>query len=120
MDAADKSLSGDYRFERINRSNRTIDKGDIWITLSSGGGGFGDPIERDPEDVLSDFNKHFISEWTATNVYHVCIRDGVLDLNETSKLREEALKSRLSRGTSYGTFSNTWSKQSPPIPVSTF
>ncbi|MCH2453631.1 MAG: hydantoinase B/oxoprolinase family protein [Halobacteriales archaeon] len=116
----DKSISDDYRFERINRSNRTIDKGDIWITLSSGGGGFGDPIERDPEDVLSDFNKHFISEWTAKNVYHVCIRDGILDLNETSKLREGALKSRLSRGTSYDTFSNTWSKQSPPIPVSTF
>jgi acetophenone carboxylase len=116
----DKSISGDYRFERINRSNRTLETGDIWITLSSGGGGFGDSLERDPADVLSDLNKRLISEWTAKNVYHVCIRDGVLDLNETSKLRTAELQSRLSRGTAYGTFSNTWSKQSPPIPVSTF
>ena len=116
----DKSISGDYRFERINRSNRTLETGDIWITLSSGGGGFGDPLERDPADVLSDLNKRLISEWTAKNVYHVCIRDGVLDLNETSKLRNAELQSRLSRGVAYDTFSNTWSKQSPPIPVSTF
>ena len=116
----DKSISGDYRFERINRSNRTLETGDIWITLSSGGGGFGDPLERDPADVLSDLNKRLISEWTAKNVYHVCTRDGVLDLNETSKLRNAELQSRLSSGIAYDTFSNTWSKHSPPIPVSTF
>ena len=115
-----KPLSGDYKFERINRSNRTLNTGDVWITLSSGGGGFGDPIERDPNSVLSDLSSNFISEWTAKNVYHTHIQDGSLDVDKTLSLRKKELDSRLNRGINYDEFSKSWIKKSPPIPVSSF
>jgi N-methylhydantoinase B len=46
-------------------------KNDRVISLSSGGGGFGDPCERDVEAVLRDLACGYVSEAAARNVYGV-------------------------------------------------
>ncbi len=43
--------------------------GDIVHLASPGGGGFGDPADRDPAEVLADLNAGFIDQRTARDVY---------------------------------------------------
>ena len=63
--------------------------GDIFLHIQSGAGGFGDPLERDPERVLADLRDALITQAYAADVYGVCVRDGVVDRPATAQLRAE-------------------------------
>jgi N-methylhydantoinase B len=54
-------------------SNVPIDENDEFVRPSSGGGGFGDPLERDPEDVLEDVIDGYVSIERAEKDYGVVI-----------------------------------------------
>ena len=57
--------------------------------LSAGGGGWGDPLERDPDAVVADVRDDYISERSAHDDYGVCLTaagDG-FDQQETERLR---------------------------------
>ena len=59
-----------------------------------GGGGWGDPMDRDPELVLADVNRGVVSRNGAMR-YGVVIDDnGVVDSKATDKLRDKARKDR--------------------------
>ena len=66
-----------------------VKEGDIIIKQSSGGGGVGDPAERDPEMVLEDVINELVSVEAAREVYKVAIdlESRTIDEEETSKLR---------------------------------
>ncbi|MCH2491822.1 MAG: hydantoinase B/oxoprolinase family protein [Gammaproteobacteria bacterium] len=68
----------------------TIDPGDIIRIASSGAGGWGDPLERDPERVLSDVRCGFISLENAKTDYQVVIRNDEVVVDETCALRKKA------------------------------
>ncbi|NYT24934.1 hydantoinase B/oxoprolinase family protein [Alcaligenaceae bacterium] len=56
---------------------------------SAGGGGYGDPSERDIDRVVEDFHEGMISRAAAHNVYGVVIDpDGRVDTQATKSLRE--------------------------------
>ena len=56
-----------------------------------GGGGIGDPRERDPELVQQDVLDGLVSVDQAREVYGVaCTADGALDVAETARLRSTA------------------------------
>ncbi len=58
----------------------------------SGGGGWGSPLEREPEAVLSDVLNGFVSVDGARDLYGVVIEDpkgGTINKPETERLREE-------------------------------
>jgi len=61
--------------------------------VSSGGGGFGDPRQRDPEAVLSDVRNGLVSVESAREQYGVEVRsDGTpfgfsIEQGETAQLR---------------------------------
>ena len=61
--------------------------GDIIRIVSPGGGGRGDPLEREPERVLHDVTCGYVSEEDAEADYGVVIRDGKLDEAATEALR---------------------------------
>jgi N-methylhydantoinase B len=63
-----------------------------FILHSAGGGGVGDPFERDPEMVLRDVIDEKVSIEAAREEYGVAIDPEMLqiDLEETSRLRKEA------------------------------
>lgn len=66
--------------------------GPVTITASSpGGGGWGEPSERDPVSVMRDFRDGVISENAARDIYRVSInRDGkTVNFEQTEKLRSE-------------------------------
>jgi N-methylhydantoinase B len=67
----------------------TVQPGDIIRITSAGAGGWGDPFEREPERVLDDVRRGFVSVEAARDEYGVVIRDGGLVEEETRALRAE-------------------------------
>jgi N-methylhydantoinase B len=57
------------------------------IIGTPGGGGFGDPLERDPEHVLRDVEDGFVSPDAAARDYGVAFADGKVDAERTAALR---------------------------------
>jgi N-methylhydantoinase B len=68
--------------------------GDVLYFNTWGGGGWGDPMERDPEIVRIDVDRGLVSREGAER-YGVVIRDnGAVDEGATSKLRSQLTKDR--------------------------
>jgi len=68
--------------------------GDVVTIDAPGGGGYGDPFERDPEMVLQDVIEGYVSIESAQDDYGVVIDPGTLTLNidATKKLRTEKMR----------------------------
>ena len=74
-----------------------VEHGDEISWYTSGGGGVGDPLEREPELVRRDLMWRFISKDDARNVYGVVFNDEEkfeIDYEETRRLREELKRTR--------------------------
>ncbi len=71
-------------------SKYKLKKGDIVNCLIAGGGGYGDPLDRDPEKVKEDVIEGYISMKAASTVYGVVLRkkDLSVDKRATSELRK--------------------------------
>jgi N-methylhydantoinase B len=60
---------------------------------TTGGGGWGDPLERDPQWVLTDVMNHYVSRKGAREDYGVVITDDdQVDVAATEALRAEMRK----------------------------
>lgn len=77
-------------------SNFILKKGDIVSIRSGGGGGWGNPLERDPYLVLKDYKDGVINIETTKNTYGVIIDidNLVVVLDETEKLRLEMKRNK--------------------------
>jgi N-methylhydantoinase A len=65
-----------------------LEPGETVISISSGGGGYGPPTDRDPARVQEDVHEGWISAERARTVYHVALNtNGDLDPAETQRLR---------------------------------
>jgi N-methylhydantoinase B len=69
---------------------RGASSGDRLIAVGPNGGGYGNPLERDPEVVLSDMLDGYISAEQAQADYGVVIRGKALDVAATDALRTSA------------------------------
>ncbi len=58
-------------------------------TVSPCGGGYGDPLERDPRRVLDDVLDGLVSERNAREQYGVVLSGGAVDTGATEQLRRE-------------------------------
>ena len=65
---------------------------DIVVMRSSGGGGYGDPLERDPERILDDIGEGRVSVEEARRIYGVAIDRGAVDTGATASLRDAMKK----------------------------
>ncbi|HEU4973612.1 MAG TPA: hydantoinase B/oxoprolinase family protein [Baekduia sp.] len=63
------------RFLGANFSNVPVGPGDRFERPSAGGGGFGDPLERDPAEVLEDVIDGYVSIERAERDYGVVVRE---------------------------------------------
>lgn len=68
---------------------RCLRPGDIVSLVSSGGGGWGDPLRRRPEAVLEDYLNGIISAAKAQEEYGVVINGNVVDEEATIALRAQ-------------------------------
>jgi N-methylhydantoinase B len=69
------------------KGTRALKKDDRYTIYSSGGGGWGNPLERDPAAVLDDVRNGYVSVEAAEAVYGVAIRNGTIDAVLSEKLR---------------------------------
>ncbi|HKS61047.1 MAG TPA: hydantoinase B/oxoprolinase family protein [Xanthobacteraceae bacterium] len=74
----------------------TIKKGDVFRHVLAGGGGWGDPLERDAQAVLRDVRNEYISAARAKADYGVIVDTAAWRVDEaaTSKLRAEIAAAR--------------------------
>src|SRR5947207_1583148 len=71
-----------------SKGRQTVAGGDFIRLELPGGGGFGDPRTRDPDQVAADVADGLISRATAENDYRVALAvDGALDRAATAQLR---------------------------------
>jgi len=74
----------------------TVRKGDLLILKLAGGGGYGDPIERNPERVREDVEEGYISREQAYEYYGIVFRDDItVDEQQTVELRQKILRERV-------------------------
>lgn len=80
---------GDERTVR-NLDVVRLSLGETITLVTSGGGGYGDPLERDPMAVLKDVQEEFVSPERALDRYGVCITQDRrrVDLEKTVAIRE--------------------------------
>jgi N-methylhydantoinase B len=69
-------------------------RGEKIVSITPGGGGYGDPLQRDVDAVLDDLRECRISSQAALTDYGVVIADGVVDQGATVKTRRERLAAR--------------------------
>jgi N-methylhydantoinase B len=69
------------------KPNMTIQAGDTHRHVTAGGGGYGDPLDRDPRLVLEDVLDEKVSLAAAERDHGVVIADGQVDEDATSSLR---------------------------------
>ena len=74
-----------------------VGKNDVLYMRMSSGGGYGDPLEREPQRVLQDVEDGIISRQEAREIYGVAIEgsDPALNLAATEKWRAELRQERL-------------------------
>jgi N-methylhydantoinase B len=73
---------------------------DVYYCLWQGGGGFGDPIDREPGRVADDVRNDYVSQEVARETYGVVLDDdGSVDADATEDRREEIRRHRLDAST---------------------
>ncbi|MFH1124575.1 MAG: hydantoinase B/oxoprolinase family protein [Pseudomonadota bacterium] len=95
----------DIQGERENpypKSLWTIDSDDVSVYWCGGGGGYGDPLERDPQRVFQDVQDGEVTLEYAKEAYGVVVNPETLTLDsaKTEKLRKEMIDERLKAGES--------------------
>jgi N-methylhydantoinase B len=68
-----------------------LQSGEKVVSITPGGGGYGDPLERDVLAVLDDYRESRVSLEAAVAEYGVIITDGAIDEAATAKTRQERL-----------------------------
>ena len=76
-----------------------IGRNDVLYMRMSSGGGYGDPLEREPQRVLRDVEDGIVSRLEARDIYGVAIEgdDAALNVAATAKLCADFRRERLQK-----------------------
>jgi N-methylhydantoinase B len=86
---------GENDFQSTYGFRLALPPGTEVLLRTSGGGGWGDPLDRDPERVRVDVVEELVSREAASKLYGVVIREDLsLDESATVSLRRERASSR--------------------------
>jgi len=115
--ARDRTIEGEYLFEFTNRPTRFGVEGDVIVATTGGGGGYGDPLARDPHLVAADVREEGTSAWAAEHIYAVVYdpETFVVDEEATAMARAKVRADRLARGKRWEEFQEEW-QQLRPVP----
>ena len=118
-----RSIEGQWISEFMGRVTRPVADGDvITVSFATGGAGYGDALERDPEAVLHDLKARKISSWVAKNVYKVAgsTDNEQVDIEATRQMRRAERQNRLERGKPWDEFMADWEQLKPPEEILTW
>jgi len=90
--------------------------GELYMISQGAGGGYGDPLEREPESVVKDAELNRISPQVARDIFGVVYDEQTfrLDAAATAQARDRARAARLERGRPYAEFVDEWVTDEPP------
>jgi N-methylhydantoinase B len=71
-----------------------VEEGDVLLMESSGGGGFGEALDREPTLVVADVAEGYVTPVAAETIYGVVLSDGALDAAATTARRARLRASR--------------------------
>ena len=95
------------RHEVMAAKDRTLlEATDCHICMQTGGGGYGDPLRREPEKVRVDVQRGLVSPAIAESVYGVSLTDGTVDATATAATRDRIRASRLAESRPVAQLSN--------------
>ncbi len=99
MPADIREVEGNRVTLQLRQENFVQGPSDVYSVWWCGGGGFGDPMERDPERVARDVEHMAVSEQAAKEVYCVVLdpASGAADIIATAALRSKRRAERLNR-----------------------
>ncbi|MCK4274106.1 MAG: hydantoinase B/oxoprolinase family protein [Dehalococcoidales bacterium] len=111
----EQAIKGCYTMRGYPCVAEPTKEGDLVAGGTGGGGGYGDPVGREPALVMQDLGKGTISHWAAKNVYKVVYDEKILAVDEekTRALRERERENRKTRGQKYAQFEKEWLKKKP-------
>jgi N-methylhydantoinase B len=93
-------------------------KGDIYVLRWCGAGGYGDPLEREPDAVARDVAAGAVSAEAAEKFYAVVLSDGGVDSEATEARRSDTVEARRGwAGGAGGAASDGGNGGSPAAPV---
>lgn len=99
----EKYVDGDLEHVEGPYINKPFESGDLFAHTYNGGGGYGDPIERDPLDIARDVENGYVTVELASNAHAVVLNYDEetntcsVDTDATKKRREETRKARLDK-----------------------
>jgi len=83
-----------------SKAEGVLGPGDVFVFFAAGGGGYGDPLDRDPDAVATDVAQNWVSGERARSDYGVAFADdGSVDAAATEALRA-AVRARRKQGAS--------------------
>ena len=92
------TLNPDAEAERLPaKFLRTLKQGDVYHLIQAGAGGYGDPLDRDPDAVMADVVQEKVTVERARESYGVVIDTAetmAVDAAATEKLREQMRRER--------------------------
>ncbi|WP_020495926.1 hydantoinase B/oxoprolinase family protein [Sciscionella marina] len=87
--------SADRELLEINQQGIAIGAEDVFVQWVAGGGGYGDPLLREPALVARDVADGYVTESAAVDVYGVELADGAVDGAATERRRAALRAERL-------------------------
>ena len=109
-----QSIGGQWQNEFFGRATTMFNQNDvITFGFATGGAGYGDPLDRDPEKVIQDIKDQIISDWSAENVYKIVYDKETLKIDQaaTQTARAEERQGRIQRGKTFDAFNEEWLQQ---------
>ena len=80
-------VNGSEETLQLRQQDFAQNPADVYAVLWSAAGGFGDPLERDPEKVQADVDNGDVSEQVAREIYGVVLNDPQATALERDRLR---------------------------------
>ncbi|MEQ9061026.1 MAG: hydantoinase B/oxoprolinase family protein [Gammaproteobacteria bacterium] len=92
-------VEGDEVTLQLREENFLQYPSDVYAVRWTGGGGFGDPFDRDPADIAQDLEDYAVTPAAARAIYGAVINaDGTVDVEATLAEREQIRRNRVNGG----------------------
>lgn len=111
----DNPETGTDEYHHVTMPIRPMMNGDTFYLPVGGGAGYGDAIERNPDEVIEDLKNNMTTHWAAEHIYQIVYDKNTLRLDpeKTDKKRSAVRKERLAAGKPFDEFEEQWLKQKP-------
>jgi acetophenone carboxylase len=119
----ERKIAGEYEIEFQGRSVRPYNDGEVvTFAFSTGGTGYGDPLDRDPQAIEQDLQKGVLSPEAARRIYRVAWDSAArrIDAEATEQLRQAELAARRKRSRPYEQFEKEWLSKRPDESILTY